>query len=197
MDNSLEHIHGVGDQRVRRECELHFCAKPVRPGNGTLCEGHYNQRRKGRPFSELRPRRISGGCGIDGCEKERKRGRYCAMHTARVHRHGDPDAMVHQRDRNLPRGSAHANWTGENATYNAVHFRLRNKRGKPSEHSCFECGEAAKQWAFYHNRGAGIASEYGPYSVSLEDYEAMCVPCHKRMDLAHKKGSSTSTTPAL
>ncbi|QGJ92844.1 hypothetical protein PBI_BEAGLE_85 [Arthrobacter phage Beagle] len=162
----------------------------MRSGSATLCEGHYNQKRRGKPFTELRPRRIEGtSCAVDGCEQERK-GQYCSMHSARIARHGNPDTVIEYKDRQFPKGENHPWWTGEDATYNAIHFRLRDTRGKACEHKCFECESDASQWAYVHNRGSALTSEHGPYSVNLDDYEAMCVPCHKTMDLRLKRGST-------
>ena len=187
MGGTPENVHGVGSERVRRECELLFCTRPVRSSGATLCEGHYYQRRRGKQFTPLLPARIEGTqCAIDGCDKDRH-GQYCSMHTARIKRHGDPDVVIHQRDRAIPKGAVHPNWTGADATYNAVHFRLRNERGKAADHPCFYCGGDAKQWALIHDRGKSLFSHEGPYSVDLMDYEAMCVPCHKAMDLARIK----------
>lgn len=111
------------------------------------------------------------------------------MHRARIDRHGDPNVMIHQRDRALPRGEDHPMWSDE-PTYNAIHFRLRKERGKPSQYQCLKCGDPAKQWAYFHNRDKSLSSEYGVYSTELSDYEAMCVPCHKRMDIAYRKEAS-------
>ena len=183
MDGSNEDVRGLGPAGLRRECEVSFCSKPVRSGKAALCEGHYNQKRKGKPFTELKPRRIEGGCGVAGCELPRRRGRYCPKHTARIARHGDPHKVIPHSERNFLTGEDHPKWTGDEATYNAVHMRLRTQRGSASEYRCISCPAVAEQWAYVHNRERSATAVEGPYSVVLADYEPMCVRCHKRMDM--------------
>ena len=70
-------------------------------------------------------------------------------------------------------GDIHPNWTGDNATYDAKHQRLRNNRGKASEHDCVSCGEQAYEWAQVHETtGLDI----------YEHYQSMCRPCHSTYD---------------
>jgi hypothetical protein len=68
-------------------------------------------------------------------------------------------------------------------TYHGAHQRTTKARGAAKGHLC-ACGNQAKQWALNHQRCAHpLESSWGPYSSEPGDYDPMCVPCHKRMDL--------------
>lgn len=71
------------------------------------------------------------------------------------------------RDRN-PR------WKGPAAGYKALHQRVEQARGKPSR--CDRCSNddpaARYEWA-------NLTGRYD----DVDDYERMCVPCHRRFDL--------------
>lgn len=114
-------------------------------------------------------------CSVDGCEKPRKcRDGLCGMHHERVRKHGSPGVRIR------------AHWTGDAATYAAVHQRLRRERGRARDHRCGDCDRPAAQWSYSRTGGPGHReSETGPYSVDLDDYTARCVPCHKKFDLQH------------
>lgn len=106
------------------------------------------------------------------------------MHRARLERHGDPNVVVAIEDRDYPRGERNVNWTGEDASYQAVHQRLRRVRGNAREHQCVDCSEDASQWSYSELGGCWARmSEEGPYSVDLDDYKPRCASCHKRFDL--------------
>jgi len=66
-------------------------------------------------------------------------------------------------------------WTGDKATSEAVHLRLRRERGRASEYACVDCGEAAEEWSFDEPSG---------YSVDLSRYAPRCIRCHREHDLA-------------
>jgi len=72
-------------------------------------------------------------------------------------------------------------------TSSAAHARIRRLRGKAAEYQCVRCGGLAAQWALKPS-AANLqidTSDVYPVSFSLDpmDYQPMCVPCHKRMDV--------------
>ena len=187
-------LHGDPYREPKRlpatPCVIDGCEKPALTLNRTLCTTHYNRAKSGRvldaPVRLARPSR--GTCQVDACGREDcgPQG-YCSMHKSRVDRHGDPNAVIHQRDRNN-KWENHVRWTGDSATYNAVHQRLRITRGIAKAHECVDCGGQAKQWSYDHSDPAAKVSEIGiPYSTELEHYVARCIPCHKRFDLARPR----------
>jgi hypothetical protein len=106
------------------------------------------------------------------------------MHYARWERHGDVHMV--KRPPGQP-GSSNPRWKGDDAGYYTVHHRLSRYRGRPSR--CDHCGhsdpDAAYHWALDWSRQPTTTTEDGlPYSTDLNDYVRLCVPCHKRMDLA-------------
>lgn len=110
-------------------------------------------------------------CGIEGCDKPRK-GRWCVMHYKRIKRHGSPDVT-------LKRGpQPGSNWV-EKPSYLTVHKRLHKIRGRAETHLC-SCGQPAAQWSYIGPREPG---ERMPYSENLDEYEPLCVSCHKRRDM--------------
>lgn len=80
-------------------------------------------------------------------------------------------------------------WTGDNASYFAVHLRLKHFRGPASCYDCVSCGRPARQWA-YDKRDAGArldakATRSGrplEYSVRLYHYMPLCHRCHVAFD---------------
>lgn len=181
-------------------CTVAGCGKPTKRTLTGLCEMHYYRKRRTgslelaeRPLkfplpptartktpNEPRPTE----CQEPGCGKPIGGRNWCNMHYTRWLRHGDPQTVI--VDRNLPTGSAHPHWRGDEAGYRAVHERVRSRRGPAKDHPCLHCGGQAAHWAYDHADPAElIDSAMGPYSTNPERYLPLCVSCHKRFDLAH------------
>lgn len=190
-------------------CQMHYCrwrrngtpgeaAKRIRePGAACLVESCDRTDLKGHGWCILHYSRwLSQGdasyepvvtvratsCEVAGCDKPpRKTGRMCSMHAARVERHGDASVKL---PTGQARGEANTRWTGDQASYNAVHLRVKVVRGRAPGHPCALCaGRQAQQWAYDHEDPDERASDVGPYSVVLDHYLPLCIPCHKRFDL--------------
>ena len=114
----------------------------------------------------------------------------CSMHATRMRRHGNPDAVTHQRDRNLPRGLTHRSWTGAKATCTAAHQRVKAAKGTASNYACVDCGGQARHWSYDHKDPGELFEDGRAYSAKVEHYEPRCVPCHKRFDVALLRGQS-------
>ena len=171
------------------ECSVEFCDRPRRSSGVGLCEGHYYQRRRGKPFTPLRRRKpTSTPCEVDGCDESGFTGRWCPKHEARIRRHGDPNAYTPHRERGYRRWDASPMWTGDEATASAIHQRLASIRGKASAHRCVGCGGQAAHWSYNHDdpdeRWSDEVGRERWYSVKLDYYSPRCVSCHKRYDLA-------------
>lgn len=161
-------------------CEYEGCERETRSANAEWCEGHYYQLRRGTELRPLKPYvRGPRVCSVEGCETVIPKWYLCSKHAKRVRVHGDPHAYIPHSERNMPTGEANHNWTGAEASYSAVHQRLRNQRGPAKEKTC-PCGEPARQWSYI---GARQNDERLPYSSDLSLYEARCVPCHKKSDM--------------
>lgn len=136
---------------------------------------HYARwRRHGDPLITKRPTRgipRDGTCTIDGCEEPHMARGWCMTHYYRWRRQGSPLAIGvggASRERN-------AGWTGDDATYHAVHKRLAAERGPASDYDCAmpECDERARDWAFDEPTG---------YSTDLLRYRPLCRACHRAAD---------------
>lgn len=69
-------------------------------------------------------------------------------------------------------------------SYPQAHEHLRAIRGRAAAHPCARCTRPARHWSYRREHAKHrIESEFGPWSPSPEDYEALCVQCHKRADL--------------
>lgn len=181
-----------------KKCTATDCDRNARSSSSAYCEMHYYRlRRTGtvelrpRPPRQPRParprtprvKREPQPCVIEGCDKTGTRNSMCSMHAARVERHGDPSFVMHQKDRNLPRGEKNHKWTGSDATYNAIHQRLSHTKGAASTHQCADCGGEAQHWSYDHRDPDERTSETGlPYSVDLSHYAPRCTSCHKQHD---------------
>lgn len=77
-------------------------------------------------------------------------------------------------------------WKGKEAGYQALHLRVESRRGKPSY--CSRCGSsdpaARYEWA-------NMTGEY----ADVNDYERMCVSCHRRYDSARRERTGARTSP--
>ena len=70
------------------------------------------------------------------------------------------------------------------STYSDMHWRLRVLRGPASRHACVRCGRPAAHWAYRHRDARQrLDSPAGLWSTHLDDYDPLCVRCHKRADL--------------
>ncbi len=79
------------------------------------------------------------------------------------------------------RGAKSHAWTGDAASYEAVHHRLGGKRPP-----CTACGATQNlHWALNHQTcSTPQTSSRGPYSTRREDYISLCARCHRKFDLA-------------
>lgn len=148
-----------------------------------LCRMHYFRLRRRGSLETPRPKRNRRGvCTVEGCEKtDNGQSHLCSMHETRVRRHGDVNAVHTPR---VHVGADSTSWTGDDATYTAVHQRLRKKRGSASGQRCADCGRRARQWSYDRADENEKQSDEGPYSTDLSHYLPRCTPCHKRFDLA-------------
>jgi len=69
-------------------------------------------------------------------------------------------------------GAENDNWKGEKISYKGAHQRVRSIRGNPLK--CVRCGttEGKLEWA-------SINKKYH----DTDDYQSMCIPCHRKHDL--------------
>jgi hypothetical protein len=72
--------------------------------------------------------------------------------------------------------------------YDTMHHRIKAARGSARNQICIVCGEAAQEWACIRNAivlerryGANVA-----YSGNIEDYDPMCIRCHREFDAPKK-----------
>lgn len=158
-------------------CEVDGCAQISRSRTNRHCEMHYYRLR--RTGSTADPVRVSGPCRAAGCDSEADRlDGLCRMHYLRVDKRNDLD-FVYQ-------GPANHMWTGDEATYRAVHQRVKKQRGRPSTHRCVDCGKRAQHWSYDRSDPDQKYQEgKGPYSTDISRYHPRCVSCHKKFDMVH------------
>lgn len=173
----------VGGPIVRRPkgriCSVEGCERKYRI-NG-YCDAHHQRVLKyGEPGSaEIEPRRPDAICAVDGCEKTIRRGGrgWCNAHYLRWKKTGDPATPLLEHP---------PHWTGDAATYNAVHLRIRKAKGKARDHACVDCGLPANHWSYDHKDPNERHDDRGrPYSTDMDHYQARCHNCHKDLDVFH------------
>lgn len=119
-----------------------------------------------------------GTCSVRGCEQETHARGWCGKHYRRWMRHGDVFCVGVS-----PRGERHPDWTGDRATYLAVHHRLYRERGYAKSYTCITCERPAQQWAYQHGDPDELIDSKGRvYSTNLDLYEPMCALCHTAFD---------------
>jgi len=78
-------------------------------------------------------------------------------------------------------GKDNASWKGDKVGYSALHSWVRRCKGKAK--ICEKCNKEngpAKDGRFKLVQWVNISREY---KRDLEDFMALCVPCHKKYDL--------------
>lgn len=172
MRNNTPHLAEVPDSV---QCSAPSCSKPPRSRIAKYCETHYYRLR--RTGSVADPVRISGACRVDGCERLASLGdNFCRLHYLRIKNRGD---VTFEN-----RGPNCHTWTGEDATYKAVHQRVRAKYGSARDLTCIDCGGPAKHWSYDHtDPNSRFQEGKGDYSTDIEKYDPRCVKCHKRFDM--------------
>lgn len=186
----MNHPRNPGRRPMHETCPVDECRRPARHWAGDLhvCSMHWKRWTRRGSFETVRvvspPRPARGTCVVDGCSAidEGPRG-LCKKHATRQRRHGDPLKVVAPAERQMPTGSSHPRWTGNDATYAAVHLRLRSTRGSARGYSCVDCGGRASQWSVNRSAESLVDSTDGPYSTDLTNYDPRCVPYHKAYDL--------------
>lgn len=84
------------------------------------------------------------------------------------------------------RGPSNHMWAGDDAGYKALHLRVYAKRGAPQ--SCTRCGtDAASRYEW-----ANLTGNY----QDVNDYQRMCVACHRQFDAARRRATGMRTSPA-
>lgn len=189
-------------------CSVSGCGDYPRSSGADLCEKHYGRKRRtgttdllprkskrGKPIPPARRER--GTCVVEGCDLiDSGPHGMCAKHKTRVDRHGDPSVFVPYSERDMPKGASNPRWTGAQASYYAIHQRLKRARGRARAHRCTDCSGPASQWSYTRTNGPGHREcEIGPYSVDLADYDPRCVSCHKKFDLRESGGIDTTKLP--
>ncbi len=167
-------------------CAVDGCNRARRGTRTEWCNTHYFRvYRNGHPGpAEIAVKGVFKSCAFDGCDARATALSYCNKHYLRLRTHGDPAHVSAP-----PSGAEHPSWSGEAATYDAMHGRVRAAKGSASNYECVRCTARARHWAYDHSdpnerrelvRGGPRPV---PYSLDVERYQPMCVPCHKRMDL--------------
>ncbi len=125
-------------------------------------------------------------CAINECDRPvNKDGGYdmCGMHYQRLRNNGSP-FIVRTGGGSLP-AERNPNWSGDNASYAAIHIRLRRWRGSAKDHNCVDCVARAREWSYDHSDPDELVdSKYGRYSTDLDHYEPRCTSCHRLFDNA-------------
>lgn len=192
----------TGKLLVVEGCAVTDCERPAVSWavDKHVCVMHWKRWKRRGTFEQTRkwspPNPNRRPCAAEGCnETEDGACGYCKRHDSRIRRNGEPYSYVHQRDRNLARGERNINWTGESATYTAMHQRVRAARGRARIHACIDCGATAAHWSYNRSDPQERSSEFGPYSIDIAQYVPRCVKCHKQFDMQAIRSSRVQVSP--
>ena len=119
---------------------------------------------------------------VSQLKRHSKRGASAASIAAVKRNWEDPEykAMMSARSSETCKsriGSKHPRWSGDNASYYAIHKRLTRQFGRAAEYGCWgwpeaDCDNQAREWSYIHDADP----------VDLDSYIALCKPCHSRYD---------------
>jgi hypothetical protein len=122
-------------------------------------------------------------CSVEDCQGPARWHGMCPKHATRMRRHGNPHAFVEIPDRNHRRGPDSGRWVGDDASYSAVHRRMRIAKGLASSYPCVDCGAPAANWSYdYKAADERVCSTGQPFSADPAHYHPRCLPCHRRFD---------------
>lgn len=165
-------------------CIVDGCTKPLYQSNRYCAPHRARYYRYGDPLGQAAPRRrdLSGqrfGLLTVGAYDQDRRAWVCTC---------DCGALTFVRAWSLAAGETRS--CGQRRrhltprTYWQAHEHVTALRGRAADQTCGRCGRNARHWA-YRREGALLRfeSESGPWSPRPEDYEPLCVRCHKRGDL--------------
>lgn len=154
-----------------RVCASRGCVK--RPYAKGLCSWHYDRYRISRtPI-----------CTVEDCNIGSISRGWCQTHYRTWLRTGSPTTPPARL-----RGDAHPGWTGDDASYRAIHYRVKAKWGPASGYLCDHCTKVAYQWAYDQT---DLDERVGPdehgrgqlrYSLDLDRYIPLCTACHHAFD---------------
>lgn len=177
-------------------CEVEGCERLRTMPNKPWCSGHLTRvRRTGEPGPV--DFRLGGApvevCCVVGCGWGTTAKGMCLNHFRQWKKHGDP-LYRHQQ----AKGEDHKWWLGDDIGYIQAHLRVRKARGPAKTYTCEDCGQRAKHWAYDHQDPDEKLDEKGlPYSVKVEHYRSLCVPCHKRIDVERVDENASVKVVAL
>lgn len=98
-----------------------------------------------------------------------------------MQRYGIARRPATERDQ---RGERNSSWRGDRAGCQALHLRVETVRGKPRE--CARCGATSGRMEW-----ANLTGDY----ANTDDYQRMCVGCHRRYDAERRRATGTRTSP--
>lgn len=94
-----------------------------------------------------------------------------------------PHTNVAGWNRGKKTGITPGNFKGEKVSYSGLHHWVKYHLGSPKEKLCVNCSAGAKEWA----------NISGTYKRDLNDWQPMCVKCHRNMDDVGRKSWVTRT----
>jgi hypothetical protein len=165
----------------RTTCTVDGCERKPRTRFAEWCNTHYFRvRRTGSAGSaEIWDKRRTP-CRVEDCDRLACGKGFCDRHIQRWRRWGDPSRVAPPAT-----GPRHWAWSNHAIGYGTAHDRVRRARGSARNQTCQRCTNPARHWAYDHSDPNERQTHDGiPFSVDPNRYIPLCVPCHKRMDLA-------------
>ncbi|MFE7712997.1 hypothetical protein ACFU6I_46410 [Streptomyces sp. NPDC057486] len=71
--------------------------------------------------------------------------------------------------------------------YKIAHRKVAHMRGIASSQRCIYCRRHAAQWALNHSRATKVTDGHLVWSEAPDDYDPLCVACHRIYDQAFAK----------
>lgn len=176
-------LRGTVDLPLRpTACGVTNCHRGGRLIRG-WCKYHWQRwARHGDPLAGGPTRRqTTDSCAVEGCTGPDVALGWCKAHHYRWSRYGDPTAGADPSPRQRS-----TTWV---PGYGAAHWRLQHLRGSAAAHPCADCGAPAEHWSYDHSDPDELVESHGVnaglrYSLDVGRYDARCVSCHRKFDLA-------------
>lgn len=78
--------------------------------------------------------------------------------------------------------------TSASPSYEAMHSRLKHRKGLARRLPCVDCGAPARHWSYDHKDPNELTSPTGrEYSANPEHYQPRCRSCHHELDKRYRQ----------
>jgi hypothetical protein len=173
-----------GSGPIPTACAIDGCERSG-PYEREWCRKHYTSwNRYGDPLASRDIRSRKGGCDVDGCDKEIKRNRQCAMHAWRFETYGSyelpPPSEMHYSSEGYIKVRANGHPLADAGGWAYKHRVVLWDKIGPGEHPCHWCATPI-WWDLPRGSVARLTADHVDWDKENNEPENLvpaCLPCN-------------------